>query len=63
MAATVLILDGGGAFDISPISAPPLLDAADEFVHLTLDESQVVMRHPGPSLFELALGNIPVSFG
>jgi len=40
-----------------------LLDAADQFILLALGELQVVIRKLCEFLFQLALGNVPVSFG
>ena len=39
------------------------LDAPDQFIFLAFDELQVVIRESCEFLFQLALGNVPVSFG
>jgi hypothetical protein len=52
-----------GAFDFFPGLAGALLDAADQFIFLAFDELQVVIGELREFLFQLALGNVPVSFG
>jgi hypothetical protein len=39
------------------------LDAANQFVNLALDELRVVMHQPRQGLFQLAFGDVPISFG
>jgi hypothetical protein len=51
-----------GAFDFFPGLAGAFLDAADQFVFLALDKLEIVIRKLREFLFQLALGNVPVSF-
>ena len=51
-----------GAFDFFLGLAGAFLDAPDQFVFLALDELEVVIRKLREFLFQLALGNVPVSF-
>ena len=51
------------AFDFSPGLAGAFLDAANQFILFALDELQFVIRKLRNPLFQLALGNIPISFG
>jgi hypothetical protein len=52
-----------GAFDFFPDLAGAFLDAANQFIFLAPDELQVVIGELREFLFQLALGNVPVSFG
>lgn len=52
-----------GALNFFPGLAGPLLDAANQFILLALDELQLVIRKLRKPLFQLALGNVPISFG
>jgi hypothetical protein len=40
-----------------------LLNAANQFVNLALDELRLVMQQPRKRLFHLAFGDVPISFG
>jgi hypothetical protein len=42
--------------------ACPLLDAANQFVLLALDELQIIVRELGPFLLQSAFDDVPVSF-
>ena len=50
------------AFDCFLIQAGVLLDASHQLVRLTVNELQAVVRKLRESLFQLTLGNVPVSF-
>jgi hypothetical protein len=52
-----------GALDFFPGLACALLDTTDQFNFLALGELQVVFGELRKFLFQLALGNVPVSFG
>jgi hypothetical protein len=52
-----------GSFDFFPGLPGVFLDAANQFIFLAFDELQIVIREPCKLLFQLALGNVPVSFG
>jgi hypothetical protein len=52
-----------GAFDFFLGAASPFLDTANQFIFFALDELQIVIRQLRKFLFQLALGNVPVSFG
>jgi hypothetical protein len=49
--------------DCFPSLTGAFLDAANQFVFLAFDELQVVIGELREFLFQLALGNVPVSFG
>ena len=55
------------AFNHLPVFPPGLagafLDAANQFVLLAFDELQIIIRKLRKFLFQLAFGNVPVSFG
>jgi hypothetical protein len=50
------------AVNFFPVPPRALLDAADQFILLALGELQVVIRKLRDFLFQLTLGNVPVSF-
>jgi hypothetical protein len=52
-----------GAFDFLSGVASAFLDAANQFIFLAFDELQVVIGELRKFLFQLALGDVPVSFG
>jgi hypothetical protein len=52
-----------GALDFFPGVAGAFLDAANQFIFLAFDELQVIVGELGEFLLQLALGNVPVSFG
>jgi hypothetical protein len=52
-----------GALNFFPGLAGALLDAANQFILLALDELHFVIRKLRKSLFQLALGDVPVPFG
>ena len=52
-----------GAFDFLSGLAGAFLDAANQFVFLAFEELQVVIGELRKFLFQLALGNVPISFG
>lgn len=60
MAAAIFV---HGALNFFPGLASPFLDAANQFILLSLDELQLVIRKLRKPLFQLALGNVPISFG
>jgi hypothetical protein len=51
-----------GAFDFFLGLAGAFLDAANQFVFFALDKLEVVIRKLCEFLFQLALGNVPVTF-
>jgi hypothetical protein len=52
-----------GVFDFRLRLAGAFLDAPDQFIFLAFDELQVVIGKLREFLFQLALGDVPVSFG
>jgi len=52
-----------GAFNFFPGLTGAFLDAANQFILLALDELQVVIGELRKFLFQLSLGDVPVSFG
>jgi len=52
-----------GVFDLFPGLTSAFLDAASQFVLLAFDVVEVVIGELREFLFQLALGNVPVSFG
>ena len=52
-----------GALNFVPGLAGAFLDAANQFILLAFDELHFVIRKLRKFLFQLALGNIPISFG
>jgi hypothetical protein len=50
------------AFDVRPCLAGTFLDATDQFIFLAFDKLQIIVRQFRKFLFQLALGNVPVSF-
>jgi hypothetical protein len=50
-------------FNFFPRLAGAFLNATDQFVFLAFGELQIVIRKLRKFLFQLALGNVPVSFG
>ncbi|HWY30739.1 MAG TPA: hypothetical protein VNX46_08305 [Candidatus Acidoferrum sp.] len=57
----VLVFRGASLFGLALAFA--FLNAADQFVNLALDELRVVMHQSRQGLFDLAFGDIPISFG
>jgi hypothetical protein len=52
-----------GTFDFFLCAASAFLNASNQFIFFALDELQIVIRQLRKFLFQLALGNVPVSFG
>jgi hypothetical protein len=51
------------ALDFIPVLTRAFLDAANQFVFLALGELQIVIGEVRKFLFQLAFGDVPVSFG
>ena len=49
-------------FDDFATFAGPLLDAVEEFIPLTLDVVEVIIRKCRPLMLELAFDHVPVAF-
>jgi hypothetical protein len=60
MFAVATFTEGLGNFFVVLTGA--FLDATDQFIFLAPDELQIIIRELGEFLFQLALGNVPVSF-
>jgi hypothetical protein len=52
-----------GLYNLFPGLTGAFLDAADQFILLAFDVLEVVIGELREFLFQLALGNVPVSFG
>lgn len=63
MAGGVLVMEfPDGVFHHFPGFTGPFLNAAHQFVLLSIEILQIIIREPGPLLFELALDDVPVPF-